>query len=67
MSYLKHISRNPIVRIAYKGFNPPVYPFFVHPEPKYEDINLSFNSNNSLLNFPVCLYRKYERNTLKTK
>jgi len=67
MSYLLHISRNPIVRTAYKGCLSTIYPFFIHPEPRYEDINLSLNSKNSLLSFPVGLYRKYERNISKTK
>ena len=67
MSYLLHISRNPIVRIAYKGCYPVIYPFFVHPEPKYENINIIPNNGNSLLSFPVGLYRKYERNISKTK
>ena len=66
MSKLSHISRNPIVRTVLKGCTPIIYPFPVHPEPRYEEMNLNSYFNNSLLSFPVGLYRKYKRDISKT-
>ena len=66
MSHLAHIARNPIVRTVLKGCTPIIYPFPVHPEPRYEELNLNY-SDNSMLSFPVGLYRKYKRNISKTK